>query len=167
MKFTIDFKYFIFECLHFKFTDGSIFSYKTSNNKFYGTFSEFLRELKWICSKCLDLKCIGKDKNRMPMPVLKKEKLDKIRMIYENSEHGANTFDQIVNNELAHSVSAIWKLRLHKGSRLFYTIFKSENNKWKFMPLFIDVNHVIFNDESIKKSYRICLNCFHDETQNC
>lgn len=161
MKALIDFSLFQYQCI--KSEKGSeTFTYKTDENAAKKINQEIFNLLKQI-TKVDDIKqLLFSTKHDHEVKDLQKRNL--ILNIFKDFGHKNEFIDQKIGN------TPIYQRKISGERRLFFITERKEINKKEeiiiIKPLFIDVNHVIYNNPKFQKKFNRCSVCLEKKCIN-
>ncbi|MBE4704009.1 hypothetical protein [Spiroplasma platyhelix] len=161
MKALIDFSLFQYKCI--KSNKGSeIFTYKTDENSVKKINQELFDFLKQISETNTILKTLFNKKNDHEVKSLEKRNL--IIDIFKDFGYKDEFIDQKIGN------ASIYQTKTKSERRLFFILENKEITKKEkiiiIKPLFLDINHVIYNNPRFQKIFNTCLICWKTKCTN-
>ncbi|WP_198049710.1 hypothetical protein [Spiroplasma sp. hyd1] len=149
MKVIVDSSLYKENCIFYEidYENKIIFTFKTDDkivNKITKKYNDFINKMKK-----------GKNINKLNSNFVSNKDIEHRRLIYEIL--GRLGIDEdLIEQEIYENL--IYKIEVWKQIRMF---FLCENTIEKIIikPLFLDLNHVIFNDNNFIKNYNICWIC--------
>lgn len=162
MRHLINFSLFLFDCIDIINNNKNLrFTYKTNNQGFNKINKSFNKTLSEICKSENFYTRLSKRKNDHPVDDIKTK--TKIEIIFLEKKYPQKWIDDYIWN------SIIYQLEFNnKKQRLFYITERNENNNvFIIKPLFLDLNHAIFPDNSRDNiRYEKCLVCNNEKNVN-
>lgn len=154
MKVIIDKSLFKEKCIFYEidYEDKIIFTFKTDDkiiNKISKKFDYFIIQIKkW------------KNINKFNSNFVSDKDIKHRRLIYEILEK-LGIDEDLMEQEIYENL--IYKIEVWEQIRMFF-LCENTTEKIIIKPLFLDLNHVIFNDNNFIKKYDICWIC---NQKNC
>lgn len=155
MKPLISFSLFQYKCIEF-IKDQEIFTYKTDSKVVTEINKEFFSCLQNLNNSENILRDLFSKKNSHS--VKETEKINLIIKIFESFGFKNAYIEQYIGSR------PIYQIKIKSERRLFFILETKEiDSKEKIIiikPLFLDINHVIYNDKRFPKTFNTCLICW-------
>lgn len=158
----INFSLFQYKCIETK-KDGATFTFKTDKNQVKKIIKDFFDFLKEFTKSKNIMKDFPREQTHFH-PIKNLEKRDLILKIFQKFGYKSEFIDQYLGDS-----PNIWQIKTNSEIRLFFLKedkVQGIENYCIIKPLFLDINHAIYNEKQIAKNFNICLICWEKRCVN-